>query len=333
MTHIKWSFTLVAAIAVVSGAWADDLLGGGGSSGGGSSVGSGGGSGGGGNSGGNRDRDRERERERERERDRDRPIEVESRPSQGRYRSSNNRIRQAGGPIMVPSIPQGGSQGAGGIGAQARREDQVRYADNAWRQGYYHYSPNWVDDDFWYGHYGFEYRPGTVVISPWYWYAHMPGYLRTSRVQYWDRGVDCDRFERWDGWDDDFEDRGRYHRDFEWYLQDTISDIQIGIGRRDHRRLRDLVSPRNWVLIHVPYGRDYRVRSEDFLEMLADLAWSTRTRQMRLLEVEYQNGYARLTFEHQYSDPWNRTSRTFLRFTMVEQRVGFDVVEFETWNR
>lgn len=337
---MKWKAALAVTALTMATAWvsADDLLGGGrGNSGGGSSVGSGGGGNSSGSSNGGNSSVRDRERERDRDRDRDssrtsEPTRVEStrigRSGRNQQQGSDNRTRTARGPIIVESVPSTrGGRNPGSIRDQARNEDRVSVG--GYRSGYYHHDNDWNNCDFWYPWYGYNYNPNHYVVGPTYHYTTLPPYLSIRRVQWQDDCVDYDdwrtlRYTR--PWTND-------RRDPDWFISDALFDLEGAFRRGDLRRLGELVPRGYWVYIH---GRDggYRVRSDDFHDLMADLITSTWTRDFRVRRVEIGDRLLRVSAEHVYRDAWRRDRTVFLQFILEEDRRGiYRIIEFESDSR
>ncbi len=274
----------------------------------------------------------------------------ETRSGQNTQSGINNRTRDAKAPIVVESygIPRANQNGS--IRDQARNEDRA-YA-NHYRDSYYQYNHGWRDRDFWYPHYCFSYAQNTVV-SPWYYYSNLPGYISVNRIQWWDNSIIVngwlqirlddryrnDRYE-WDDRDyrddryrwDDRDDRGDYRQTGEVYR--AIGDLERAFLYGDVRSIGEMIPRRQWVYIHNRDYRGYRIRSEDYYDLMADLVLHTRTRDFRVTRAETSGRYLRLTTQHVYSDAWNRTQNVYMRFTLTQSRNGrYEISEFETNNR
>lgn len=347
--------TLVVAALTLGGvALADDLLGGGkgnggggSSGGGGSTVGGGGGNsgggggqqtgGGGGNSGGGRgpsNGGRGQRVDSSSRNDRGQsPISV---PSQRQGRSGrntastrNNNPRDERSPIVVTSIPGRGSSGQshngqGSIRDQARNEDRA-YADR-YRNGYYQYNSGWRDCDFWYPYYTYGYTSSSC-ISPFYFYSNLPGYLNQARVQFTD---DCLRYDDWREFR--YDDYDRYDRRSSSYgIYQAIDDLEGAFLSRDLDSLDHLIPRRAWITITDRTERNYRIRSEDFYDMMADLVTGTRTREFWVNRVETGGSYLRLNVQHVYQDAWRQNRTVYMKFTLRQNRSrNYEVIEFET---
>ncbi len=336
----------VAALMLGGSAMADDLLGGGkgngGGGGGGSTVGGGGGgnNSGGGQTGGvkpSRTPTQPSGGQRVESGTRgNSPTQVQStrtgRSGRNTQDTRNNQLGNTRTPIVVDSIPsrgqnQGFGNGQGSIRDQARNEDRVR--NGGYRDGYYQYNNGWNDCDFWYPYYSHNYN-NSSCISPWYYYTNLPGYIHTSRIQY------TDDYIRYDDWDDfRFDDGYRGdRRDRNYPLYEAINDLEAAFLDRDLNRLGDLVPRRAWILIKDQGHRNYRIRSEDFYDMMADLVSSTRTREFWVTRVETGRGLTRMSVQHVYQDAWRQNRTVFMKFTLRENRNRmYEIAEYETSNR
>lgn len=241
--------------------------------------------------------------------------------------SNSNNPRDPRNPIIVSSVPsrdiRNGSNGYGNgtIAQQARREDRswINY-----RTGYYQYSSNWQDCNFWYPYY--SYTPSQhCIISPFYWYSNLPGYLSITRIFWTDS---CVRYDDWR----DYRYRG-YDRYDNWSndrVSEAVSDIEEAFLSRDLRSLDRLIPRNTTITIDDRSYRNYRVRSDDFYDMMADLVTNTRTRDFDITRVQTRGDYVRVYARHSFEDAWRRNNNVYMTFILRESRFGYEIVEFET---
>ncbi|MEA2552300.1 MAG: hypothetical protein QOJ65_476, partial [Fimbriimonadaceae bacterium] len=118
----------------------------------------------------------------------------QSRSGRPQYRSVHNLTSQdtQRQPVIIKRIPPREDANVP-MRDQIRREDraQIRYRDNrnrddGYRVGYYHYNSRWRDDSFSYPYYAFDpyNTTGACVVSPWYYYPYLPGYISSTRIVY-----------------------------------------------------------------------------------------------------------------------------------------------------
>lgn len=218
------------------------------------------------------------------------------------------------------------------LGNQVIRETEVRIGDFRFRTGYYQYDRGWCDRDFRYPYYSFEWRPSGCVISPWYFYCTMPGYIIQPRVDFGLIGYTYDCVNPYYGWRERVVDY-RWHDDDRYYdrnLNRALDDIQNLFEDCDYRVLNYLVPSRGRVGIYIDGAYRYSLGSDDFYDMMADLAYSTRTLRYSILDVRTGRGAARVLAAHEYLDPWGGRQTTYHFYTLADSRRGYEIVEFGT---
>lgn len=250
----------------------------------------------------------------------------ESRSGPVQYGSQNN-ITSQGAPARARDYERPRTyQGSPSLAGQVNREENVRAQNpSRYRSGYYAYDGRWRDDDFYFPHYRFGYDRDCVV-SPWYDYPHLPGYLRADRIE-WARPLIEFRFDlgnynwryqnQYDRWSDSYD------------LDQTLADLVRAFERKDSRALNNLVPRRSTIDVLVQDGYWYRMNSDDFYDLMLDAIESTRTRNYKIVDVRRGDGCIRVWAEHAYLDPWNRTRYTYHIAIFQEQRRGYELVQFE----
>ena len=188
-----------------------------------------------------RDRDKSRNDQHDRNRSRDDSRDQRSQKSMGDQahredfhpiQGSHNNYHNGGSSLSISILTPG---------LDLRYTD--RHSSVAFRSGYYHYDPRWRDDRFLFHYYAFDYDRDRVVFSPFYYYASMPGYFQTSRVDFrldrisfhydsrinWARNGSFDRIDP--------------------ALRDAVYDLQDGVEKMDRNAIGRLVPPNYWVNI------------------------------------------------------------------------------------
>ena len=216
--------------------------------------------------------------------------------------------------------------------ARARREDGLR-GSNGWRSGYYHYNPYWVDSYFWYPHYCFSPFAGVnIVISPWYSYSFLPGYLNCDHVYVtnyrgywgWNTGVVYIN----DSYNYGYGDRYGSNRELNY----SIEDLQNGFERRDFRSLERLVPNYGQIAIYRDGRYDYSIDSRDFSDLLNDLSTNADTDRYRILETRTNRGTARISAVHEYIDQWGNRQRVYHSIYLESEDGRMVIREFGTSN-
>jgi hypothetical protein len=175
------------------------------------------------------------------------------------------------------------------------------------------------------------------VISPWYHYAFLPGYLNFNTVVVgnwvspwgWNSGITYvwDTGPNW-GWGGN---NWNNRRDPE--VDDAIADIRNMFERYDRRALDRLV-PRDGQVAILRDGRyDYSLNAPDFYDLLNDLASNAETRRYRIDEVRTARDSMRLIATHEFTDPWGNRQRVFHHFFLQFERGGMVIREFSSSDR
>ena len=222
--------------------------------------------------------------------------------------------------------------------SRARREDAPRFNNslnfNGWRTGYHHYNNNWNDSFFWYPNYCFSpFGNVNIVISPWYSYSFLPGYLNCEHVYvhnyrgYWDWNVGVvysNDYNRYDNYD------SRYSRNRE--LDYSIEDLRDGFERRDFRALDRVVPEYGQIAIYRDGRYDYSIDTKDFADLLNDLSSNADTNRYRVLETRLNRGTARISALHEYTDQWGNRQRVYHSIYLENENGKMVIREFGTSN-
>jgi len=216
---------------------------------------------------------------------------------------------------------------------RARREDGLRGGYNGWRTGYYHYSPTWVDSYFWYPHYCFSpFGNVNIVISPWYSYSFLPGYLSCDHVYvnnyrgYW--GWNTGVVYVYDNYNSGYGNRYDNNRELDY----SIEDLRNGFERRDFRALDRLVPNYGQIAIYRDGRYDYSIDSRDFSDLLNDLSTNADTDRYRILETRINRGTARISAVHEYIDQWGGHQRVYHSIYLEQEDGRMVIREFGTSN-
>ncbi|MDI9640914.1 hypothetical protein QPK87_18295 [Kamptonema cortianum] len=251
-----------------------------------------------------------------------------SRSGEVQYGSNSNRGVDSRTSPSIPPPPVLGSSGR--VSREAVGESRVTRVENQFRSGYHHYDNRWVDDYFWYPHYRFTYSPNCAP-SPWYHYTHLPPYISTIRIEFataiwnWDTG---NRYSyryanNRGGWSWD----SRRNE-----LDQSIDDIYDAFRTGRMRYMSWLIPSRDWV--HVDMGRyaQYRLRGDDFYDLMQDLVEGTYTRDYRIRDVREWRDGATVVAEHVYLDSWGRQNVSRHYYGLRPDRRGYVIASFRVDN-
>ncbi|MBS1705633.1 MAG: hypothetical protein JST40_07140 [Armatimonadetes bacterium] len=249
-----------------------------------------------------------------------------------RYGSQSNRTpsRQQVPPQRY-DIPRRDSGNNSGRGAQEATRNHRAEPKHNYREGYYHYDRNWRDDRFCYPYYNFSWS-NNCVISPWYGYYNLPGYVSYARVSFtipqwrfafdgiftWNSNSNYGRDDRWDQYCDND-------------LRDAVYDIESVWQNGDTRALDRLISGNDRVVIRSQNAEVYTVRPDDFYDMMRDAALDTRTNRYDIERVSGGRGGARVIARHEFYNAWNQREVQYHSYILEQGRRGYQIVEFGTW--
>lgn len=261
---------------------------------------------------------------------------AKSRSGDVRYGTVSNTGREPGrsnGPVRVNDAPITRNNGA--IGREANREDRIVRNDPRYRNGYHHYDNRWRDDNYWYPHYQFNYRPDCVP-SPWYYYQHLPAYVTIARIEWGGITFDIRSGNRYN-WRDTYNNGngngwgwGRSDRN---EIDDTVQDIRDAFQRRSARLFDSMIPSRERVTIDLEGRGSYSIGGDDFYDLMRDLVEGTRTYSYNIREVRVNRGQLTVVAEHEYSDPWGRRERQIHTYGLEEGRRSYEIVYFRTDRR
>lgn len=206
------------------------------------------------------------------------------------------------------------------------RSDHLHFVHNDWRRGYWGYDHGFRDDFFFFGFYAFDPFGSRCVVSPWYCYPNLPGYLSYDRVLFF--GCAPIVFAG---------DPYAYHPVNGYYRDDRYNDVDYAVddlstlfNRADRRAANRLVPRYDNVNIFVDGQYSYSISSNDFYDMLVDNATSTRTTSYTIEHVWRNRDGARVIARHEFEDPRGGTCTVWQSFVMEYERGNLVVREFGT---
>lgn len=245
-------------------------------------------------------------------------------PRNGAYNGSVNNAATGNTrlpPITIHSLPQGGS-----LPSQVLNEERVRRTRNIYRSGYYHYDPYWCDDYFWSRWYIFNPYRSNCVISPWYWYPSLPGYLNYNCISIVNIPIVV-----WNGSYYNYRRGYGYYDNYRrGYLDSSIDDIVDAFERSDRRSLSRVIPRSGRVNIYTNGRYDYSLRADDFYDLMLDAIYNVRTRSYNVVRVETYRDEAEVVARHSFIDPWGRTNTVYHWYRLEEERNGYVITNFGT---
>lgn len=256
---------------------------------------------------------------------------------QSNYNSNNSLGRTGDGfRIEQPRL----NLNKGSLQIQVQRSETIRTNrnnydgyNNGWRDGYYSYSNNWRDDYFCYPHYTFNPWGNNCSVSPWYYYGHLPGYISSSRI-FWFQNVSCNwgigTIYSWDrnrGWDNGY-NSGYDRRNSE--LDDAVYDLVNAFERGDSRALGRLIPRHGRVNIYMDSMYTYTLDSDDFYDMMQDNIQSTRTTRYSIDRVRTTRDEAQVSATHEFLDPWGRRQCVYHNYRFEQDRYGYVITDFRS---
>ncbi|MCX7800150.1 MAG: hypothetical protein N2109_07395 [Fimbriimonadales bacterium] len=221
----------------------------------------------------------------------------------------------------------------GPLAHQALRES-VEIRTSNLRIGYVHYDSRWRDDDFFYAYYEFRPHPDRCTVSPWYYYPHLPGYIRVGRVVILQPVIAIypgyDWYYPWrnavvHGWSRPswVSDRYRYS-EIDWAVDDLVAVFE----RRDRRALDRLLPRGGKIGVWIDERFAYALSPDDFYDLMLDNAFGTRTRRYDILEVRRWRDQIRVLARHDYEDPWGRLDCVYHTYRLEPEGRGYVIVDF-----
>lgn len=277
----------------------------------------------------------------------------QSRSGRVHYGTSNNLFgaQAAQTPINISRAPTRQDLMQAPHDQQPRIHYQV-YNDTRYRVGYY-LNPTRLhnhqdqdghhrhddDDYFCYPHYVFNpYLVSNSVVSPWYYYPSLPGYLDTNRLvitsnydssfvglpydytpgqQYADNGYDRD--SRYDA-----NSLDRRNLDY------SIDDIVNAFTHQDRRAVDRLVPRDGTVAITVDGTITYGLNADDFYDLLMDAVNNANTIDYEITGVKASQDEAEVLAVHEFADAWGRRQTVYHRYHLFSERGSIVIRSFET---
>jgi hypothetical protein len=215
-------------------------------------------------------------------------------------------------------------------------QDQVAIATrNALRRGYYQYHYGWRDNFFCYPYYSFQPIYGQSFFSPWYGYAHLPGYLSYDRCSILDNIVPIVIGGLVYNWSrPNYGYYGNSGQGNSGYGSRRYSQIDYAVGDivdafeyRDPRSLERVIG-RNSVNVFFDTRYAYTLKSVDFYDLMLDLVTSTETTSYTVERIYRDNNRVNFIARHDYNDPWGRPLTQYHTYVLRDDRRGPYITDF-----
>lgn len=248
----------------------------------------------------------------------------DARNTKGSYSGSINNggpTKQA--PQQIRNVPNSIS-----LPSQVIREDDPRRRQNIYRSGYHHYDPYWRDDYFWCNNYIFDPWRVRCVVSPWYYYWSLPGYLSYNCIRIVNIPIYVWSGRRYNysynsGWG-----YGSYNNRGD--LDYAIDDLRDAFLNMDRRALTRLIPRDGRVDIFASNRYDYSLDADEFYNLMLDGIYNADTKRYEIVSVETYRNEAEVVARHEFTDPWGRRSSVYHWYRMEESRKGYVITRFGT---
>ncbi len=188
--------------------------------------------------------------------------------------------------------------------------------DNNWRTGYH-----WGNREPVFG-FGFYLDAPTVdcVVSPWYYYPTMPGYLAETSVVVnpnvvcnWNVGTDYS-----------------YAAGDNSMLNLAVEDITAMFQNQSLTALDAMIPPSGTVNVFNNDQYMYSLNDADFRSMMQDNLQNTQTMNFAITGVSVYGGTATVNATHTFSDPDGGTATVYQQYKLQLQNGHYVIVDFST---
>ena len=261
----------------------------------------------------------------------------------GNHNHYNGGDRRHGGGVGIGSTHRS-------LGDIVLRGEHVHYADD-FRHGYWQYQNGWHDSCFHFGFYFFDPVDEQCVVSPWYYYPMLPGYVSCRHIFY-EVGPRC----RWNDWGASFVytpsiiyTPGGYANDGYGYtgggygysndsannssnpdLNHAIDEIVNSFQTGDAHALDDVMPKGLSVGIYIDGQYAYNVSSDDYYKMMQDNVGGVKTVSFHITDVRVDGNEAQVSAVHEYETPWGSTATVYQHYKLQRDREGYFITDFMT---
>jgi len=233
------------------------------------------------------------------------------------------------------------------------RDARTVYGEHA-RRGYWSY--DWDHDGrnhFRYPFYVFDPYDSFGLISPWYYYPTLPGYINPYRCTIISAGLLPPIFvgleySCWhnnaayqQGYDQGYQDaqaaaqlNAQQQQDSQLpdnrILDGAIDDIVSVFLHDDQRSLDRLIGDNGNVNIYVDGRYSYSLTTNDFYDLIHDNAHTTQTVDYKILDVRVEGDEAKVMALHTFKDPWGDTEKVYHTYVLKLGRRSAQIIEYGT---
>ena len=166
------------------------------------------------------------------------------------------------------------------------------------------------------------------MVSPWYYYASLPGYLNYNCVHIinfqtfsWN-GTRYNYGYNRGGWGNSYNNR----TDLDYAIDDLVDAFQ-----NQDRRALGRVIPRSGQIDIFTNGRyDYSIDADSYYRLMLDGIYNSETRRYSIVSVETYRGSAEVVAKHEFSDPWGRRQTVYHWYRLESSRNGYEITRFGT---
>jgi hypothetical protein len=255
----------------------------------------------------------------------------------GNYTGINNLNRTG---VQSPAFNVGPPPivvGTGGWNDFLIREEVARRVQQQLRRGYFHYDRGWTDSFFCYPYYAFIPVYNQTVFSPWYSYAHMPGYIYVRRSTFLDNILPIVITGLIYNWNrphhvaySPIRTTGARYNELDYALGDLVDAFEY----RDPQALARVIGD-NRVNVFFENRYAYTLSGNDFYDLMLDLVVQTETVGYQFERIYRDRDRVTAIAVHQYLDPWGRLLTQYHTYVLRQNRRGVTITDFaisDSWN-
>lgn len=194
-----------------------------------------------------------------------------------------------------------------------------------WRSGYHAYYSGFHDSFFFFGGYLFDPWGAPCVLSPWYLYPSLPGYLPYSSVIISDDNVDWNDGGAY-AYDPDDDPNSYGNPDLNYSL-DELTKI---FNNSDEYALSELIDNSQAIGIYNDGTYMYSINGSEFHQMMMDNIHAVENANFSIMSVKMRNDQAIVRARHEFSSPEGGDEVVYQEYRL--QMIGgrFVIVDFNT---
>jgi len=193
------------------------------------------------------------------------------------------------------------------------------------RHGYRPYGSGWRDSFFIYPFYAFDYNPDSCVVSPWYYYPQMPGFILMARLRFGPFAFDFVDYAPYAWRHASYYDPGS-----ENYFLDVAIDRLVRVYQNQDMDALDALVPAGYeVNVQMEDGHSYQMQSNDFHDMVLDNATTTHTDRFSIVAVHRFRAGAKVEAMHTFVDPNGQTTQLLHTYILRQDENGYKIVSLQ----